>query len=82
VGALAAHLGANVINDVFDFGAGADQTAQAIMPQGNTVVALGEKGARIVGAIILLLLRYLSYWMCTLKFFPGILLLLPLPLSL
>jgi 1,4-dihydroxy-2-naphthoate octaprenyltransferase len=27
VGALAAHLGANVINDVFDFGAGADQAA-------------------------------------------------------
>ena len=37
VGALAAHLGANVINDVFDFGAGADQAAQAITPQGNTV---------------------------------------------
>ncbi len=36
-GALAAHLGANVVNDVFDFGAGADQAAQAIMPQGNTV---------------------------------------------
>src|SRR6266566_213267 len=37
LGALAAHLGANVINDVFDFDAGADQAAQAIMPQGNTV---------------------------------------------
>jgi 1,4-dihydroxy-2-naphthoate polyprenyltransferase len=37
VGALAAHLGANVVNDVFDFGAGADQAAQAITPQGNTV---------------------------------------------
>src|SRR5216683_8010152 len=37
VGAMAAHLGANVINDVFDFGAGTDQAAQAIMPQGNTV---------------------------------------------
>jgi 1,4-dihydroxy-2-naphthoate octaprenyltransferase len=37
VGALAAHLGANVINDVFDFGAGADQAAQAITPQGNTI---------------------------------------------
>lgn len=37
VGALAAHLGANVVNDLFDFGAGADQAAQAIMPQGNTV---------------------------------------------
>src|SRR6516165_5861014 len=37
LGALAAHLGANVINDVFDFSAGADQAAQAIMAQGNTV---------------------------------------------
>ncbi len=38
VGAMAAHLGANVINDVFDFGAGTDQVAQAITPQGNTIV--------------------------------------------
>jgi 1,4-dihydroxy-2-naphthoate octaprenyltransferase len=38
VGALAAHLGANVLNDVFDFGSGADQAAQEIMPQGQTVV--------------------------------------------
>ncbi len=37
VGAMAAHLGANVINDVFDFGVGTDQAAQAIMQQGNTV---------------------------------------------
>src|ERR1700730_10243052 len=38
IGALAAHLGANVVNDVFDFGAGADQAAQHIAPQGETVV--------------------------------------------
>src|SRR2546423_1483472 len=38
IGALAAHLGANVINDVFDFGAGADQAAQDIVAQGTTVV--------------------------------------------
>src|SRR5579864_518041 len=38
LGALAAHLGANVLNDVFDFGSGADQAAQEIMPQGQTVV--------------------------------------------
>ena len=37
VGAIAAHLGANVINDVFDFGVGTDQAAQAIMQQGNTI---------------------------------------------
>src|SRR5713226_2603394 len=38
LGALAAHLGANVINDVFDFGAGADQAAQQMAPGGETVV--------------------------------------------
>jgi 1,4-dihydroxy-2-naphthoate octaprenyltransferase len=38
VGALAAHLGANVLNDVYDFGSGADQAAQEMMPQGQTVV--------------------------------------------
>src|SRR5216684_3645871 len=38
LGALAAHLGANVINDVFDFGAGADQAAQHIAAAGETVV--------------------------------------------
>src|SRR6185312_12302845 len=37
IGALAAHLGANLINDVFDFGEGTDQAAQEIMPQGQTV---------------------------------------------
>ena len=37
IGAMAAHLGANVINDVFDFGAGTDQAAQAIASQGSTV---------------------------------------------
>jgi len=36
-GALAAHLGANLINDVFDFAAGTDQLAQAITPQGNAI---------------------------------------------
>ena len=38
LGALAAHLGANVINDVFDFGAGADQAAQHIAAAGETAV--------------------------------------------
>src|SRR5713226_313144 len=37
LGALAAHLGANVINDVFDFGAGADQAAQQMAAGGETV---------------------------------------------
>src|SRR5438876_4086886 len=37
IGALAAHLGANVVNDVFDFAEGADQAAQKIMSEGNTI---------------------------------------------
>ena len=37
VGALAAHLGANLVNDIFDFGQGADQAAQALMPGGTTM---------------------------------------------
>src|SRR5579863_5304029 len=36
-GALAAHLGANVVNDVFDFGTGADQEAQKLTPEGTTI---------------------------------------------
>jgi len=38
IGALAAHLGANVVNDVFDFGAGADQAAREIDVKGETLV--------------------------------------------
>lgn len=38
LGALAAHLGANVVNDVFDFGAGADQAAHDIAAKGETLV--------------------------------------------
>ena len=36
-GALAAHLGANLINDVFDFSEGTDQAAQEIMQEGQTI---------------------------------------------
>ncbi|MEO8956191.1 MAG: prenyltransferase [Ktedonobacteraceae bacterium] len=37
VGALAAHLGANVVNDVFDFAEGTDQAAQKMMSEGTTI---------------------------------------------
>lgn len=37
IGALAAHLGANVTNDVFDFGEGTDQAAQQLLTEGTTV---------------------------------------------
>ena len=37
IGALAAHLGANLINDIFDFEQGTDQAAHELMPAGTTV---------------------------------------------
>jgi 1,4-dihydroxy-2-naphthoate octaprenyltransferase len=37
IGALAAHLGANVVNDVFDFAQGADQAAQQKLAEGTTL---------------------------------------------
>src|ERR1700719_5220581 len=37
LGALSAHLGANVVNDVFDFAKGTDQTAQKMASEGTTL---------------------------------------------
>jgi 1,4-dihydroxy-2-naphthoate octaprenyltransferase len=37
LGALAAHLGANVVNDVFDFAKGTDQAAQGLATEGTTL---------------------------------------------
>jgi 1,4-dihydroxy-2-naphthoate octaprenyltransferase len=37
LGALAAHLGANVVNDVFDFAKGTDQAAQQKLAEGTTL---------------------------------------------
>src|SRR5947209_1435166 len=42
LGALAAHLGANVVNDVFDFAEGTDQAAQN-MVSGGTTIATGSQ---------------------------------------
>ncbi|WP_052888843.1 prenyltransferase [Thermogemmatispora carboxidivorans] len=38
IGALAAHLGANVVNDVFDFTAGTDAQAHQLQSQGEALV--------------------------------------------
>src|SRR5712691_3911050 len=37
LGALSAHLGANVVNDVFHFAKGTDQAAQSMVPEGTTL---------------------------------------------
>jgi len=47
IGALAAHLAANTVNDVFDFRSGADQAAaseSASMPSGSTLLLSGRLG--------------------------------------
>src|SRR5256885_16784928 len=36
LGSLAAHLGANVVNDLFDFAEGKDQAAKKLGPEGTT----------------------------------------------
>jgi 1,4-dihydroxy-2-naphthoate octaprenyltransferase len=59
VGALAAHLGANVVNDVFDFSTGADQAAQAIMPLGNTI-ATGSQFL-LNGKLTMMSYRWLAF---------------------
>lgn len=38
LGALAAHLGANLLNDIFDFGQGTDQAAQEFTSGGTTII--------------------------------------------
>lgn len=57
VGALSAHLAANVTNDIFDFAEGTDQAAQALVEDGTTFVTgsralmqkkLSLKGYRLV----------------------------------
>jgi 1,4-dihydroxy-2-naphthoate octaprenyltransferase len=42
LGALAAHLGANVVNDVFDFAEGTDQAAQQKLSEGTTLATGSE----------------------------------------
>jgi 1,4-dihydroxy-2-naphthoate octaprenyltransferase len=59
IGALAAHLAANTVNDVFDFQSGADQAAAnegASVPSGSTLLLSGR-------------LRLQQYWQLTLLLF-------------
>lgn len=37
IGAMAAHLGANLVNDIFDFGQGTDQAAHELSAEGTTL---------------------------------------------
>ncbi|HLX38897.1 MAG TPA: prenyltransferase [Ktedonobacteraceae bacterium] len=70
VGALAAHLGANVTNDVFDFSEGTDQAAQQLMPQGTTLATGSQE--LMSGAISLKAFRGLAIVLFALALLCGI----------
>ena len=71
-GALAAHLGANVVNDVFDFAEGADQAAQKIMPEGNTIATGSQE--LLSGQLSLGAYRALAAGLFALAFICGVIL--------
>jgi 1,4-dihydroxy-2-naphthoate octaprenyltransferase len=64
VGALAAHLGANVVNDVFDFQSGADQAASQMMVEGQPQAITTGSASLIAGQITLR-----QYWALTASIF-------------
>jgi 1,4-dihydroxy-2-naphthoate octaprenyltransferase len=70
LGALAAHLGANVVNDVFDFAEGTDQTAQKMAPTGTTL-ATGSQ-ALMSGKLSLAAYRRLAIGLFALALLCGI----------
>lgn len=72
IGALAAHLAANVTNDVFDFGEGADQAAQKMVTEGTTL-ATGSQ-ALMSGKYSLKGYRVLAVALFTLALVCGLLL--------
>ena len=80
VGALAAHLGANVVNDVFDFSVGTDQAAQKMMPAGTTI-ATGSQ-TLMKGQLSLRAFRGLAIALFALALLCGIVLALYRPLAL
>lgn len=80
VGALAAHLGANVINDVFDFAEGTDQAAQKMMPEGTTI-ATGSQ-TLMKGQLSLRAFRGLAIALFALALLCGIVLAFYRPLAL
>src|SRR5438067_9083322 len=72
LGALAAHLGANVVNDVFDFAEGTDQAAQNMLSAG-TAVATGSQ-ALMSGKLSLRAYRILATTLFALALCCGIIL--------
>src|SRR5437588_10050026 len=79
LGSLAAHLGANVVNDVFDFAKGTDQAAQQLVPEGTTV-ATGSQ-ALMSGKLSYTAYRGLAAALFALALLCGILLTIFRPLA-
>lgn len=80
LGALAAHLGANIVNDVFDFAEGTDQAAQKMAPEGTTL-ATGSQ-ALMRGQLTLRAYRGLAAALFALALLCGIILTLFRPWTL
>ena len=80
LGALAAHLGANVVNDVFDFAEGTDQAAQKLMPEGTTI-ATGSQ-TLMKGQLSLKAFRGLAIALFALALLCGIIIAFYRPLAL
>ena len=72
LGSLAAHLGANVVNDVFDFAKGTDQAAQQLA-LGGTTLATGSQ-ALMSGKLSLGAFRGLALGLFALALLCGIIL--------
>jgi len=72
LGSLAAHLGANVVNDVFDFAKGTDQATQQLAPEGTTL-ATGSQ-ALMSGKLSLRAFRGLALGLFALALLYGIVL--------
>ncbi len=72
IGALAAHLAANVTNDVFDFGEGTDQAAQKLVTEGTTL-ATGSQ-ALMSGKYSLNAYRWLAIALFALALICGLIL--------
>lgn len=79
-GALAAHLAANVTNDVFDFAEGTDQVAQGMVAEGSTLVTGSQ--TLMSGKFSTQGYRTLSIALFALAFVCGIILTLVRPWSL
>ncbi len=77
IGALAAHLGANLVNDIFDFDQGTDQAAQELASRGTTLTT--GSPLLLSGELVPKTYRWLALGCFTVALLCGILLSLTRP---